>query len=304
MRDKTSAYKYVNKRWLLAVCLTVALALLFAMIPEEVHAAGDTPKVSVSVKGEGLCVRWSKVKGAASYDVFRSYSRTKGFKRIKKGVTGRSFKDIKVASGKKAYYKVRACNSAGKRLSASKAASGVIYRVYVETGHGTGIDGTWDPGCLWNGYQEATLMIPISRATAKYLTAKGIYVYTDAYSGNDRNLRWTISRLQTLDVSVFLNIHCDCQEAPSGTMPLYRYSNQKKLAACLNRGVRKYVNISSRGLRQRTDLTTLNNTTNKCVACLFETGSIKADNWNLRIRYDAYGKGLARGICDYLGVEW
>ncbi|MBE6028385.1 MAG: hypothetical protein E7227_07320 [Clostridiales bacterium] len=304
MRDNTSAYKHANTRWLAAVCLTVALALLFVMIPEKVHAAGDAPKVSVAVKGEGLRVKWSKVKGAATYDVYRSYSRTKGYKRIKKGATGRSLKDVKVASGKRAYYKVLARNAAGKRLSGSKVASGVIYRVYVETGHGTGIDGTWDPGCIWNGYQEATLMIPISRATAKYLTARGVYVYTDAYSGNNRNLRWTVSRLQTLDVSVMLNIHCDCQEAPSGTMPLYRYSEQRKLAKYLNRDVHKYVNTTNRGLRKRTDLTTLNDTTSNCVACLFETGSIKADNWNLRTRYNAYGKGLARGICDYLGVKW
>ena len=65
-------------------------------------------------------------------------------------------------------------------------------------------------------------------------------------------------------------------------MPLYRYEDQKELARCLNKGVHKYVKIRDRGLVKRTDLDTLNNTRGYCVACLFETGSIKYDNKLLR----------------------
>lgn len=183
-------------------------------------------------------------------------------------------------------------------------ASEIIYRVYIETGHGIDSKGKWDSGCTWKGYQEAKLMIPICKAATKYLRKKGVYVYTDAFSGNNHNLDWTIKQVKTNNVSVFLNVHCDYSKAPKGTMPLYRYSNQKKLANCLNKGVHKYVKIKNRGLKKRTDLDTLNKTKSYCTACLFETGNIRKDNKILRTKYDAYGKGLAKGVCDYLGIKW
>ena len=31
---------------------------------------------------------------------------------------------------------------------------------------------------------------------------------------------------------------------------------------------------------------------------------IEKDNLLLRTEYDAYGKGLAKGVCDYLGIRW
>ncbi len=68
--------------------------------------------------------------------------------------------------------------------------------------------------------------------------------------------------------------------------------------------VHKYVKIKNRGLKKRTNLDTLNKTPGYCTACLFETGNIKKDNKILRKKYDAYGKGLAKGICDYLGIKW
>ena len=176
--------------------------------------------------------------------------------------------------------------------------------MYVETGHGLGHDGKWDTGCTWKSYQEAKLMIPICKSTAKYLRKKGVYVYTDAFSGNNLNLKVTFQKLETIDVSVFLNVHCDYRLAPSGTLPLYRYSDQKKFAKCLNNNVHKYVEIPDRGLDKRKDLQTLNKTEGKCVACLYETGNIKKDNKLLRTQYNAYGKGLARGVCEYLGIEW
>ena len=40
----------------------------------------------------------------------------------------------------------------------------------------------------------------------------------------------------------------------------------------------------------------------------YKTGSgwslLKKDNKILRTKYDAYGKGLAKGVCDYLGIKW
>jgi N-acetylmuramoyl-L-alanine amidase len=275
-------------------------------VPDEPIAPEEpvTPPVTVEVKGAGLRVKWQKIDGAKTYRVYRSYKRLTGYKLIKKGIKGLSFTDKTVASGKKAYYKVRALKTNGKYSKYTKPVSGKIYRVYIETGHGIGDDGVWDPGCAWNGYQEARLMIPVCKAATKYLREKGVYVYTDAFNKNNKNLEVTLKFIKTHSVSVLLNVHCDYYKAPSGTMPLYRYSNQKKLARCLNKGVHKYVQIKDRGLTKRTDLKTLNKTKAYCTACLFEVGSIRRDNKLLRTKYDAIGMGLAKGVCDYLGVEW
>lgn len=268
------------------------------------ESKSESFQVSVTVKGEGLRIKWKKLDGAESYNVYRSYRKNSGYKLLKKGVTGRVYNDKTVESGKKAYYKVRAIKADGSRLRCSKKVSGMIYRVYIETGHGIDIENIWDPGCSWNGYQEARLMIPICQAAANYLTEKGVFVYTDAFGNNNRNLKYTLKFVKEHSVSVLLNVHCDYRYAPSGTMPLYRYSDQKKLARCLNDGVHKYIKIKDRGLVRRTDLDTLNKSPGYCVACLFETGSISNDNTLLRTKYKLYGKGLAKGICDYLGVEW
>jgi len=274
-----------------------------ALAEDEEVEKPEVPQIKVTIKDDGLCVKWDKLKGAKSYKVYRSYKKKSGYKVLKKGIKGSSFTDKTVASGKTAYYKVRALKKDGGYTKSSEVASGIIYRVYIETGHGLGHDGRWDPGCSWKSYQEAKLMIPICKAATKYLRKKGVYVYTDAYNKNNMNLIFTLRDIRKYDVSVLLNVHCDYKLAPSGTMPLYRYSDQKKLARCINKGVHEYVDIADRGLVKRKDLKTLNKTRGYCVACLFETGSIRKDNKLLRTQYDAYGKGLAKGVCDYLGIE-
>ncbi len=304
--------------------LLIAFVMLISMTPMAAYAEGETgdpsdpvvtetpepdpepeaPSAKVAVKGAGLSVKWQALDSASSYEVYRSYSKTTGFKLLKKDIKGLSHVDLKSKSGKRAYYKVRALYEDGTYSAWSEPASGIIYRVYIETGHGKGDDGVWDSGCRWRKYQKAKLMIPICKSATKYLRAKGVYVYTDAYSGNNRNLNVTLKQVKKYDVSVLLNVHCDYRKAPRGTMPLYRYSDQKKLAQCLNKGVHKYVKMKNRGLKRRTDLRTLNKTRGECTACLFETGNIKKDNRILRKKYDAIGKGLAKGVCDYLGIKW
>ena len=322
----------MKKTATLLICFLLALALIPAMVyaadetgessapavSDEVQPAApdeaqpealnetqpETLQITVTIKDAGLLTEWNTVRDAISYEIYRSYNVNSGWTLLTDGITGHSSHDLKVASGKVAYYKVRAIKGDGSYSEYSDAASGLIYRVYIETGHGTGDDGRWDPGCIWSKYQEARLMIPICRSMANYLREKGVYVYTDAFNNNNRNLNWTLQKIKEYDVSVLVNVHCDYKKAPKGTMPLYRYSDQKKLAKCLNNGVHKYVKIKNRGLKKRTNLKTLNKTRGTCVACLFETGNIKKDNKILRTKYDAYGKGLAKGVCDYLGIKW
>lgn len=267
-------------------------------------AKPTVPKVKVTRKGPGLRVSWSKIEGVNYYEVYRSYKRGSKGKLLKKVKGKTAFTDKAVKSGKRAYYKVRAHKKTGGFYGYSKPASNVIYRVYIEAGHGIDRRGRWDPGCVWKKYQEAKLMIPICKSMTKYLRAKGVYVYTDAFKGNNRNLFWLVKHIKNYDVSVLVNVHCDYKKAPRGTLPLYRYKEQKKLAQCLNEGVHKTVKIKDRGLRKRKDLMTLNRTKKYCTTCLFETGNIKKDNKILRKQSDAYGKGLAMGVCSYLGVKW
>ena len=313
-RKKTGRILALLMAFLMAV--TTALALDMSNVYAEDNTAAPSAaaatdeevpealQITVETNGPGLLVKWTAQRGAASYEIYRSYKQSSGWSLLKKGVTDCSYQDNAVASGKKAYYKVRARREDGSYSDYSDTASGIVYRVYIETGHGTGDNGKWDPGCTWSKYQEAKLMIPICMSMAKYLTDKGVYVYTDAFTGNNINLNVTLKRIKTYNVSVLVNVHCDYKKAPMGTMPLYRYSDQKKLAKCLNNGVHKYVKIKNRGLKKRTNLKTLNKTRGVCAACLFETGNIKKDNAILRTKYDDYGKGLAKGVCDYLGIKW
>ena len=178
--------------------------------------------------------------------------------------------------------------------------------VYIETGHGTDDHDIWDPGCIWNGYEEADLMVPIARAMANSLKRSGVVVYTDAYSGNNKNLEETLDFLEEHkdEIDAFVNIHCDYEGAEPGTMPLYKTDKQKALARVLNDGVHSMVDISDRGLTLRTDMKTLNNERVHCPAVLFETGSIEGDFTVLTEHAKAYGRGLAKGMCEYLDVPW
>lgn len=178
------------------------------------------------------------------------------------------------------------------------------YKVYIETGHGIDENGKWDTGCTWGDDEEAKLMIPIAKATAKYLEKSGIRVFTDAFDNNNSNLNEALNFLDKNDVNVFVNIHCDYEFADSGTMPLYHNNEQKRLAELINKGVHRYVDINDRGIVWRDDLETLCNEKVHCTSCLFETGCISKDNELLKTKYKEYGKGIASGICEYLGTDF
>lgn len=173
------------------------------------------------------------------------------------------------------------------------------YKVALQCGHGRSVDGTWDSGCAYAGYTEAALMLPITKSAVKYLRSYGVTVISDADKNNNRNMISDVRWANAEKCDIYVSVHCDYHKAPSGVMPLYVSSGGKKLATALNKAVQNGMGIRSRGVVRRTDLWELNGT--NMVACILETGSIKADIKTLK-KVDAYGKCIAKGICDYLGV--
>ena len=168
-------------------------------------------------------------------------------------------------------------------------------------GHGRSVDGSWDCGTSYGGSTEAGLMLPITKSAVKYLRSYGVKVISDADTNNDKNMIVDVRWANKEGVDVYVSVHCDYYKAPSGVMPLYVSTNGKKLATCLNNAVKSGMGMKSRGVIRRTDLWELNGT--DAVACILETGSIKADIKTLKGNTDAYGKCIAKGVCDYLGIK-
>lgn len=178
--------------------------------------------------------------------------------------------------------------------------------IAVQCGHGVSLDGAWDSGCAYKSggkqYTEAALMLPITKSAVKYLRASGVKVITDADHGNNKNMIEDVRWANRVGAALYVSIHCDYSGAPKGVMPLYVSGSGKKLAKALNSAVKKGVGMRSRGVQRRTDLWELNGT--DMPACILETGSIKADLATLRDHPDKYGKAIAKGICQYMGVKF
>ena len=308
--DETTETTYIDKG--LSPAKTYYYCIVCGDAASETVSAVPFPAVDLSGKrsGDGTKLSWTKSDYATGYQLFRRYSEEESWKRIKTvSASKSSSKDSYALSGKASYYRIRPIYKKNKNAKAVRGQfsqeikRGAIYRVFIETGHGIDSQGRWDPGATWNGYQEAKLMIPIAQSMTNYLRQSHVYVYTDAFDGNNINLLAAIKKAKTKKLSAMVHIHCDAYMKPSGTLPLYRTKAQKKLAKKLNTGVHSTIDIPNRGLEYRDDLISLKRNCGT-VACLFETGSIKNDNKLLRKKYDAYGKGLAKGMCNYLGIDF
>lgn len=175
-------------------------------------------------------------------------------------------------------------------------------KVALMCGHGTMTNGVWDPGTTYNGYTEAKLMLPITKAAVKYLRQQGIKVISDADTNNNKNMVVDVAWANKQKVDCYVSVHCDWYKAATGVYPLYVSSGGKKLATALNKAIKSDMSMKSRGVCKRTDLYELNQT--DAVACVLETGSIKADLKILKNKSDKYGKAIAKGICNYLGVTF
>ena len=174
-------------------------------------------------------------------------------------------------------------------------------KVALMCGHGRSCDGSWDCGTAYGGNNEAALMLPITKAAVKYLRSWGVKVISDADTGNNKNMIIDVRWANRQKCDIYVSLHCDWYKAESGTLPLYVSAKGKKLATAMNKVVMKDLGIRTRGVCYRSDLWELNGT--DMPACIFETGSIKADIKTLKKKPDTYGKAIAKGICNYLGVE-
>lgn len=181
----------------------------------------------------------------------------------------------------------------------------------VVCGHGISTDGSWDPGTVYDvnndgkistNETEAKLMLDITKPAVKYLRDVGCKVWTDADKDNNLNMIKCIAKANSLGVDAYISLHCDWYKAQSGTLPLYWPTSKsgKKLADCINKRVMKEMKLKTRGLSARSDLGELADT--DMAACIFETGSIKADIKTLRDA-EAYGEAVAKGILDYSGIK-
>ena len=180
------------------------------------------------------------------------------------------------------------------------------YSVSLYCGHGKSTDGSWDPGCVYKGDTEAALMFPITQKAVYYLRAQNITVYTDVDAGENNNMNMirSVQEANKKKVDVYVSLHCDWYKAPTGTLPLYVSAEGKNLAIAINKRVMSATGIKTRGVTKRTNLHELNAT--DMVACVYETGSIKHDakKWDEAKEIDTWGKAIAKGICDYLGVTF
>ena len=178
----------------------------------------------------------------------------------------------------------------------------MAHKIMIMVGHGTDSQKKWDCGCTWNGYNEASLMLPITKSAVKYCRASGITVLSDADSGNNKNVITGVAWANKEKVELFMSIHCDYYKAPKGVYPLYYPTSAKgkKLATELNNAIKSGMNMTSRGIAGRSDLYELSQT--DMPACILEVSSITDSI--IRTKADEYGKCIAKGICKYLGVTF
>lgn len=168
-------------------------------------------------------------------------------------------------------------------------------------GHGKSIDGSWDSGCVYGSYNEAKLMLAIVKEAAAYLRGSGIKVLTDADKNNNRNMISCVNWANKQNAKYYMSVHCDYKLASSGVYPLYVSSGGKKMAKTIGKAVAKSMGMKYKTEAKRSDLYELTQT--DMVACVFETGAIKADLKKLKDS-KAYGKALAKAICKFISVEF
>lgn len=88
--------------------------------------ARPTVTLSVNTTSGKPVVKWETVEGAAKYSVYRSTTKSSGYKKVYTGVKARSYEDTSAVAGTTYYYKVKAIHV---KESANSAYSSVLSRV-------------------------------------------------------------------------------------------------------------------------------------------------------------------------------
>jgi len=171
-------------------------------------------------------------------------------------------------------------------------------KVYIAPGHGTQTNGVWDSGCVDGEYTEAELMLNVARVAVEMLRKWGVIVVSEADSGNDKNMVYSVDSANEAGVDVYVSLHCDYNLAPSGTLPIIYPGSEEgaRLANCINSSVMALMGLGSRGVMQRDDYEV---SYTDMPACIFELGSISRDILKL-VDSRSFGIAIAQGIYDYL----
>lgn len=166
-------------------------------------------------------------------------------------------------------------------------------------GHGKSLDGSWDPGCTYNKYTEAGLMLDIVKVAVKWLRKSGVKVISDSDDGNNRNMKASVAWANSDKAKCYVSVHCDYRDARSGVMYYYGSAKGKRLGDKVGKSVAKSMGLKFNGGTKDTKKFEVNST--KMTAIILETGAIKKDLAKLK-DYKKYGKALAKAICKYIGV--
>lgn len=177
----------------------------------------------------------------------------------------------------------------------------------LDAGHGG-----QDSGATGNGYREKNMTLSILLGAKKYFDNDSRFnVYytrtSDTYPSLDDRCR--LANVQNADL--FISVHINSASASAhGTETLYNASRvattakngitSKELASSIHNSVLSSTGFTNRGLKNRTDLRVLNNTT--MPACLIEYGFISntAESRQMNANLDRYGKELYESIVQFL----
>ena len=121
--------------------------------------------------------------------------------------------------------------------------------ISLAIGHGISSNGNWDSGCVDGNYTEAGLMQPIVGAAIDVLRQYGVDVHTD-YPENDMNISACVDYANQHGLDLYVSLHCDWNEAPSGTFPIVHPNSDSgyRLAQCINASVMLRMGIGTRGI--------------------------------------------------------
>jgi len=170
-------------------------------------------------------------------------------------------------------------------------------KVYLAVGHGISSSGAWDCGCVDGNHTEAELMLAIGKEAVARLRNMGFTVLSDADTNNDKNIAACVAQANSWGADVYVSLHCDYNAAPSGTLPIVYPGSDAgiRLANCLIASAKARNGLGTRGIIQRDDWEVSDT---NMTACIFETGSIRADIAKL-LDAGTFGEIVAQGIYDW-----